>query len=139
MNSKQPVVKCQYCNGFAKLVYGDFIYPHRPDLKNKAFYHCSNGHPSSYVGCHKGTIQPMGVLANAELRKAKSAAHKAFDGLWLNKVMTRPKAYAWLAGQMRLPKSQTHIGMFSVEQCKKVVQLVENYLESKGIENEYIN
>lgn len=128
MSLKQPVVICQYCKGFAKLVYGDFIYPHRPDLKNKAFYHCCNGHPSAYVGCHQGTIKPLGVLANAELRKAKSAAHAAFDPIWRDGLKTRQNAYKWLAGQMKLPKSETHIGMFSVEQCNQVVKIAETYI-----------
>ncbi len=34
------------------------------------------------VGCHPGTKNSLGRLANAELRKWKSIAHRVFDPLW---------------------------------------------------------
>lgn len=137
MNSGQIFVTCQYCNGQAKLVYGDFIYPHRKDLKNKAFYHCCNGHESAYVGCHPGTIKPLGVLANRELRKAKSAAHNEFDAIWRGGTMKRKQAYKWLAKQLSIPENETHIGMFTIEQCTQVCVVVNNFWKSKGKENDY--
>lgn len=76
-------VICSYCNKPAELVTGKEIYPHRPDLYPKKFWRCRPC--TAYVGCHKpnagygdGT-RPLGRLANAELRAAKSAAHAAFS------------------------------------------------------------
>ena len=51
------------------------------------------------------------------------AAHAAFDPLWKSGQMSRSKAYSLLAQKMGLPKSETHIGMFDVEQCEAVVLL----------------
>lgn len=118
-------VTCPYCSAEAELTTGDYIYPHRPDLSHLKVYVCWPC--DAYVGTHKNTNppQPLGRLANAELRKARRAAHDAFDPLW-DRTMSRRAAYAWLAKQMGLPKDQTHIAMFDVDQCKQVVELVNN-------------
>ena len=118
------MVDCPYCKESAQLVSGKIIYPHRPDLYNKKFWFCDNGHESAYVGCHGNGERPLGRLADARLRQAKSAAHRAFDPLWRNKVFrSRGKAYNWLADKMRLPSSKCHIGMFDINQCQMVVNL----------------
>ena len=116
-------VICDYCGKAAKLVKGDYIYPHRMDLYDLNFYFCNNDHPASYVGCHKGTVQPLGRLANDHLRYMKSQAHKAFDPLWKFGRYKRNGAYKWLAKELRINVSDCHIGMFDVDQCKKVIEL----------------
>lgn len=116
-------VTCPYCNAEAEVTTGDYIYPHRQDLAHRKFYVCWPC--DAYVGTHKDSGAPLGSMANAELRKARRAAHAAFDPLW-DRTMARNQAYAWLAKAMGLPKNQTHIGMFDVDQCKRVVELVNN-------------
>lgn len=81
---------------------------------------------NAYVGVHKGTDKPLGRLADKELRYWKKEAHAAFDPIWKNGAMYRGKAYLWLAEQMGLRTDETHIGMFDVEQCKKVVSICNN-------------
>lgn len=71
---------CAYCGVRSKLVTGKDLYPHRPDLYSLNFYQCTPC--DAHVGCHKGTPNPLGRLANAELRKMKSAAHAVFDPIW---------------------------------------------------------
>lgn|SRR4030065_715298 len=112
---------CPYCWKPAALVTGDVVYPHRPDLGEKNFYMC---YPcSAYVGCHPGTTKPLGRLANAELRKAKQAAHSAFDPLWKKSGKQKRKAaYTWLASQLDIHVNDCHIGMFDVEMCRRVVE-----------------
>lgn len=106
----------------------------------------------AWVGVHHGGRRALGRVANAELRAAKSLAHKSFDALWKRKVQRgimkdaglshgrnykcwknacRNKAYQWLSEAMGIPKHQTHIGMFDIEQCKRVVALCEPYLIRK--------
>lgn len=126
-------VLCDYCGKPARLVTGNVIYPHRSDLFTKLFYQCAPC--DAYVGCHPkarpdgtggmggGTV-PMGRLANAELRRAKQAAHAAFDPLWKSRTMTRKEAYAWLAKAMGVSRGNAHIGMFNAEQCRAVVEAV---------------
>lgn len=38
--------------------------------------------------------------------------------------MKRPEAYAWLASQLGISQSGCHIGLFDVNQCKKVIRAV---------------
>lgn len=78
----------------------------------------------AYVGVHKGTNKPLGILANAELRGWKKRAHFYFDRLWKSKIMTRAQAYKWLSEQLNKNIAQTHIGMFDVDDCKRVVDVV---------------
>lgn len=120
-------MKCPYCAASAEMVSGDVIYPHRPDLFEKKFWRCEPC--DAYVGCHPvgpghdGT-RPLGRLANAELRRAKQAAHAAFDPIWKNREMSRAKAYRWLANRLSVPASECHIGMFDTHQCKAVIEAV---------------
>lgn len=69
-----------------------------------------------WVGVHKGTVKPMGRLANEELRYWKKKAHAAFDPIWQakvnqgwRKIRARSKTYEWLAKEMKLPLEHTHI------------------------------
>lgn len=129
-------IDCPYCTHPASKVTGRVIYPHRPDLYAKQFFQCVPC--DAYVGCHPDG-RPLGRLANPALRKAKMAAHAAFDPLWqdqrgaypdeqrpqkkLQRIM-RARAYQWLAAQMGMDFDDTHIGMFDVLQCKRVVEVV---------------
>lgn len=144
---------CNYCGKSAQLVTGQALYPHRDDLAGLSFWKCDPC--GAWVGCHKagsrvhlghasvtsdGTL-PLGRLANAELRAAKTRAHAAFDPCWRTYTVWRqhpaytpdakyPAArrrllYGWLAKQMKLPPHECHIGMFTIAQCDQVVSVVE--------------
>ena len=110
---------CSYCSCHSKLVSGSAIYKNRPDLDDLKFYLCKPC--DAYVGVHKGTVKPLGRLANAELRKAKMAAHARFDPLWKSGTMKRKEAYKHLADLLGIHPSDCHIGMFDVDMCKKVL------------------
>ena len=43
--------------------------------------------------------------------------------MWKGGAIHRRTAYDWLSRRMGLPMDQTHIGMFDVEQCKRVVEI----------------
>lgn len=132
------VVSCPYCGKKAKLVDGNVIYPHRKDLADLKFYQCAPC--DAYVGCHKMSNhtwtnrKPLGRLANAELRAAKSKAHEAFDPIWHEGFMNRGEAYAWLAEQLNIPKSQCHIGMMDVDDCMRVILAAYEYFFPKDEE-----
>ncbi|TKK33236.1 zinc-finger-containing protein [Pantoea agglomerans] len=113
-------IKCNYCGNDAALVSGKEIYPHRPDLYGLQFWSCSPC--NAWVGCHKrSNAVPLGRLANAELRKAKSAAHAAFDPIWKSGLKSRRGAYEWLSKRLSIPFKDCHIGMFDVDTCERVV------------------
>lgn len=125
--------RCAECGGGTVCVSGDQIYPHRPDLFRKWFWRCPCG---AYVGCHPNSQTPLGTPAGPATRQARSEAHAVFDALWQRKMArdgvsrheARNAAYAWLAEQMGLDPSATHIGSFTQEQCAQVVALCRPYL-----------
>lgn len=112
---------CLYCQQPAKLVSGEAIYEHRPDLWNLSFWSC--GPCKAWTGCHKGTDRPLGRLADNELRALKSRAHAAFDPLWKWGSFDRQGAYLWLSKKLNVPLEHCHIGMFDAEQCRKVIAI----------------
>ena len=112
---------CPYCNQPAELTTGQKVYPRRTDLASIKLWACLPC--GAWVGTHKNSPnnEPLGRLANAELRRAKMAAHAAFDPLWQSGQMHRKDAYKLLSKKMGLTADQTHIGMFDVKQCEAVV------------------
>lgn len=94
----------------------------------------------SYVGCHRGSRQPLGRMANKELRALKRKVHSAFDSLWKSGVMKRTQAYKWLADELKIPQWSCHIGMFDKETCEEALRIcknspdkrIERFVELKG-------
>lgn len=121
MGTRITAPVCCYCDRPTRLVSGAVIYPHRADLFGKLFYQCKPC--DAYVGTHADG-SPLGDVANRELRKTRRVAHAVFDRLWKEGNLNRSEAYAWMAQQMRLPKEKAHIGMFTVDQCRRLVNLV---------------
>ena len=123
-------VRCDYCGRQAVLVDSAEVYNGRSYGTIWLCRPCR-----AWVGVHKGDGKnvPLGRLANAELREAKKAAHAAFDPLWkkmmrvadIPKRRARGKAYRWLAGELEIDAEDCHIGMFDVEQCRRVVEVCE--------------
>ena len=119
-------IKCDYCGKDAALVSGKEMYPHRPDLYSLQFWSCSPC--QAWVGCHKrSNAVPLGRLANSELRKAKSAAHAAFDPIWTSGRKSRRGAYEWLSKRLSIPFKDCHIGMFDVDTCARVVTVCAEF------------
>ena len=114
-------VFCPYCHKKAMMVTGATMYPHRSDLHSKYFYLCRPC--QAHVGCHPGTTVPLGILANQALRRARSAAHAAFDPMWKGKSMKRKEVYQWLADGLGINVADCHIGAFDLQMCQKVVTL----------------
>ena len=111
------VPTCPYCGGKAKLTDSAHVY------RGRSYGLIWDCRPcDAYVGVHKGTTNPLGRLANAELRKAKIRAHAVFDPLWKTRQMKRHEAYALLAERLGIDSKDAHIGMFDVDQCRRVVE-----------------
>lgn len=90
-------------------------------------------------GAHKDG-SPKGVPANLATRRARTAAHDAFDRLWKpasdsQPLMRRKEAYAWLMRRMSLTAERAHIAMFTQEQCEKLVRCVQK--EFPGLFNSW--
>lgn len=127
---------CPYCQTQAKLVsLGHRLYPHHRDYGR--VWVCPID--KAYVGAHPNGL-PLGRLADKTLRDAKIGAHRVFDPLWKDWDVAHPelkvgnsairkqmkgRAYMWLANQLSMPIEACHIGQFDVEDCRRVVELID--------------
>jgi len=111
------------CGKPAELVSGKEVYPHRSDLFQLAFWRCVRC--NSYCGCHKGTNNPLGTLANSELRDWRKKCHTNFDQIWKQYGTSRSMAYEWMSTVMGISKSKCHIAMFDVKQCEKLLYEIQ--------------
>jgi hypothetical protein len=68
-------------------------------------------------------LRNMADRLGAHISIARGEAHAAFDPLWKSGQMSRSQAYKWLAAQMDLPPEDCHMEKFTVEQCRKVVEI----------------
>lgn len=59
--------------------------------------------------------------ADQETRDARIEAHDSFDALWKGQKHKRGYYYGKLADYLGLSPQETHIGMFDIETCKRVV------------------
>lgn len=131
---KSTAIECPYCHRPAILVDSAEVYH---GTSYGLIWLCRKC--DAYVGTHKGTEEPLGRLANKELRDWKIKAHAAFDPLWQAKLRkrraergpeykqayARGSGYKWLAVQMGISAQQCHLGMFDVEQCKRVIEICQ--------------
>jgi hypothetical protein len=124
---------CHYCQSFSIPATGKDIYPHRKDLASLAFFSCPTC--DAYVGCHEITGKPLGRLANATLRKAKSAVHEVFDMIWKEKYKTRHESYMWLAHALAIDEDDCHIGFFDELGCQNALKHI-NVFWQKTLQEE---
>ena len=132
MDNKQLILSgkiCPYCGKETELIDSAEVYQ---GVSYGWMYICRPC--DAYVGCYKGTTKALGRLADAELRKYKHEAHSVFDFIWEKHFMKRAQAYTWLSKQLGMERDYTHIGMFDVETCKKVIAVSNNYLKEKAID-----
>ncbi|MCL2399493.1 MAG: DUF3268 family zinc-finger domain-containing protein [Defluviitaleaceae bacterium] len=120
---KKPI-HCPYCGGQALLKDAKSLF-NDPYIK-KLFVCVRYPECDSYVSAHENTLEPMGSLANAILRKKRMMAHYHFDQLWKSGIFTRDEAYRWLCyrfgGNARRISTHLHIGAMGETMCDKVVK-----------------
>ncbi len=123
ISSKRQIF-CNYCGKPAGLFTGKDVYPHREELHERRFWVCWPC--NAWVGSHDkdDKSEPLGMLADEELRNARIAAHEAFDPLWKNGEMSRDEAYAWLADALGISALKCRIGWMDAEECRRVVSVV---------------
>lgn len=128
---------CPYCGDVPEYVDSSEVYS-----KSYGFLYLCRA-CDAYVGVHNNTRRSLGRLANKELRTAKQKAHKYFDSLWKRKMQQgrdstyksqsawkkqcRSDGYTWLSKELGIPRRYTHIGMFDIDFCEKVVQICKPF------------
>ena len=122
-------VRCPYCGANAVLRDAEYVYG--PNALVEKLYVCSN-YPAcdSYVGVFPDTNTPKGSLANSELRNKRIRAHKCFDAIWKQGIMTRGQTYQWMQHKFALTKKQAHIGFFSDHMCEVLINACYEVLEN---------
>lgn len=118
---KKTVIHCPYCGSKASLHPSSFIYGEA--AKTDGYVYACDRYPEcdSYVGAHIKSKQPMGTLANGDLRNKRIKAHKAFDRMWKSGFMTKYYAYKWMEIKFGLDSNQAHIAMFSEAMCDRLI------------------
>ena len=113
-------MNCPYCINQAKWVENKEIYG-RNYGRSYMVWLCNPC--DAYVGCHNNTRKPLGVMANKETREWRKKAHAAFDPIWKNKILKRPRAYGFLERRLGY---EVHIAESDVETCKKIIDVCQN-------------
>ena len=117
----------------ARLVHGDKVYPHRPDLYSLPFWECPTCENS--VGTHHKSadpLKPLGVIATQEMKRARVTIHNLIDPIWHSRVMTRTQVYKYISTRLGY---QYHTGeLRSMTEANRVLEIVEQL--RKGIEKD---
>lgn len=72
------------------------------------------------------TKQPLGTLANGDLRHKRILAHHALHSVQAQLGMNRDQSYCWLQTQMGLPGDQVHIAKCGDYRCEQIIRICEN-------------
>lgn len=130
---KKPVL-CPFCGGQALLREGSFLFEN-PVIKK--LYVCVR-YPEcdSYVAAHEDSLEPMGPLADAELRKKRLLAHQYFDQLWKptcgsRAIFSRKQAYRWLCDKLGGNTRHNHIGLMGAGMCDRVIREAKKVLNMR--------
>lgn len=96
MTTKKSKIYCCECvkKVDAVLINGAVAYPHRKDLKSLPFWQCPQC--KNFVGCHhktKNRTNPLGCIANKEMKFARHQLHMVIDPLWKYKGYSRTGIY----------------------------------------------
>lgn len=86
---------------------------------------CTGSH-----GCHPNG-KPLGRPGTSHEKKMRAQTHGIFDAFWKEEGMTRTQGYLWLQQKMLLSADDCHIGRFTVQQCKRVIELVEEAIKER--------
>ncbi len=118
-------MNCPYCGKKAEVVEKSFYYSSKR-YKGKMFV-CKDCDAS--VGTHKDTEQPLGSMANKELRGLRIKCHELLDPQWRSGQMTRKEVYATL----RKETGVNHIAWSDENMCKKVIDYLSHAGEIGGL------
>lgn len=86
----------------------------------------------AHVGTHADTDppEPLGSLADAELRGLRFTCHGIVDPLWKGMTLAkrrRKAVYKVLSHLMGTPEDGTHIGEWREDECRRFLSQVEKF------------
>ena len=68
-----------------------------------------------------------------ELRQKRIQAHRIFDQIWQQGILSKPEAYRWVADKFCLTDKQAHIGQFSNYMCDQLIRESADVLKNNHI------
>lgn len=132
----QPV--CDYCGDQAVLARdGDADYPYRAD--HGRVWICVRC--AAWIGVYTNSRRnvPLGRLANAELRQAKTDLHAALEPLVAAKMRrdgcnvfeARAKGLRWLGTELGLDPETCSLHGLDLDQCRRARQILDAFLAGR--------
>lgn len=109
------VPTCPACGQSARLVPASTVYG--GSLPDRYLWLCDCTAGLYYVGCHPGTTDPLGTLADRGLRNLRRIVHDWLDPIWKQGRVPRSVVYAWLARQMGIDRETCHVAHFDRAEC----------------------
>lgn len=127
--AKKRPIRCPVCGHVAVLRDASYVYGERS--RGGHLYVCSR-YPQCdcYVTVDDATMQPRGTLADADLRHKRIEAHRVFDQVWKQRIMSRANAYKWIQDKFCLRADQAHIGNFSTYMCDELIRECQKALDN---------
>ena len=126
------IAKCCLCDNEGIVISGKDLYGHRPDLWSLKMFQCPT-HKDCYVGAHKSSGEPLGIMADRNLRELKMLAHSLFDPFWKSKKVKRYRLYSKLASEMGIDINECHFGYFKEDELKEAIEIIEGWCEEQLI------
>jgi len=133
-----PRPLCDYCGAPAVLTRaGEEGYPYRED--HGPVWVCSPCQAWIGVMARSTRHVPLGRLADAALREAKSRLHEVLEPLVARKVRrdgvnafeARSKALRWVSTELGFDPPPPTIHAFSLDQCQHAIRYVETFLANR--------
>jgi hypothetical protein len=133
-----PQPECNYCGAKAALSRaGDESYPYRED--HGALWICTRC--QAWIGIHSRSARhvPLGLLADAALREAKSHLYDALEPLvaakvrrdGINPFSARAKALHWVATELGFEPVPASIHNMTLDQCQRGLRYVEAFVQTR--------
>lgn len=115
-------IYCGICDEVKEVIQvdGAKIYPHRPYLKNLIFWQCPEC--KGYVGSHKNSGKPLGVIVPQVVKEWRKKIHAIIDPLFLSKKIYRNTLYKRIAKKLNIKEYHT-ANIRSVIEAEKVYHI----------------
>jgi len=123
-------VYCAICDKHVEynLTTGKVIYPHREDLHNLTIAQCPVCY--GYVGTHKKTKKPLGVIVSQEVKRERIKIHSIIDPLWKDGRIKRKHLYARISEKLGKPYHTAEIiSVFDARKIKDICLEISKEVE----------
>jgi hypothetical protein len=133
-----PRPLCDYCGAHAVLTRaGDQAYPYRED--HGPVWLCAPCQAWIGVLARSTRNIPLGRLADAQLRDAKSRLHDTLEPLVAGKVRrdrvnafeARARAIRWVSTELGFDPLPPNIHALSLDQCQQAIRYVETFIANR--------